>query len=614
MQLVFLWMDSGKGLIRDLSLQFSPLHPCMYDASSMVLRREQAGTELNIFSEYAPPVTNVSVLVGENGSGKTSIMREIYELLRHRSKTCQFLALYYGKGSKDNLNHEGYYWWSNIQKVNNDNNCPFTIEGFGNDIFVELSDEDVEDDFFIVRYTDVLSLSEYAKRDSLPTRNSCDLTMSYRLLGELEQQGGFVDRQNQDVVMQLYHTETERQIIALNQNVPVSLKSLEIIPCSEMNMEELEALSLRKGNRWEGFGASNSYDIKKKACDLCEEVVATINSWEDLSAVDVFIRSVVYTYLRHVIGRYGIYSDEEMGTGIPAAIKREINVPLIFLRDKLALRSQYQSCTCMENLFRETFESVGVPFNPNQFISNLMCFAKWLLDSGNVRYDHNDGRFYVDIEKASRDKLLEAFRCYKNSIGQYGEVVTFEFNMSSGERAFFNLFAYMNHARNQMDHFFSKSKYPYFALSIYNLIPCCKFCNSSLKLSKDFHNPKTATPYEISYNDCFKFFCEKKNGKWMIRVKEDEKYGVCVSEMLKIFLIKERYQHHTDIVNDYLNKQKEYSGRLLENIKKVYPSEYICYFLSDYFGYPLKVEDIDKNVLNKFKRDLAENLLDHQLM
>lgn len=31
--------------------------------------------------------------------------------------------------------------------------------------------------------------------------------------------------------------------------------------------------------------------------------------------------------------------------------------------------------------------------------------------------------------------------------------------------------------RPQYDHYFPKSKYPYLALSMYNLIPCCSICN-----------------------------------------------------------------------------------------------------------------------------------------
>lgn len=168
--------------------------------------------------------------------------------------------------------------------------------------------------------------------------------------------------------------------------------------------------------------------------------------------------------------------------------------------------------------------------------------------------------------------------------------------------------------RGDLDHFLPKSEYPYFALSIYNMIPCCKFCNSSLKSSKEFMNTETATPYEVSYNDCFKFLGVKEKNKWTIQIRKDGNTGECVSEILKIFLIRERYQHHTDIVKDYLKKQKEYSDRLVEKIKNAYPNGHVCSFLSDYFGYPLKAEDIDKNVLNKLKRDLAEGLLHHSLM
>ena len=451
MQLVFLWMDADRGLIRDLNLQFSPQHPCVYDMTTSVLKRERAKSD-HIFSEYAPPVTNVSVLVGENGSGKTSIMREIYELLRRKSKTCQFLALYYGKGSKDKLNHEGYYWWSNIKSEGDGRSGrPFTTEGFENDKFIELDNEDVEDEFFIVRYTDVLSLSEYAKRDSIHTDNSCDLTMSYRILKELEYKRRAVDRSNYDAMLQLYHTETEWQIRALDLKIPVSVKSLEIIPCVKIDVNELKNQTRNQTMKWEEFDVTNSHSIKGKARKLCERVVLTINSWEDLSRTDVLIKSIVYTYLRHVIVRYDLYGEEEMGTGVPAAIKREVNAPLIYWRDNLALKPKYKNLDEIENMLKKSFESVGVPFAPNTFISNLMCFIEWIMNSGDVDYDKNVDKFLVDVEKVHSDKLLEAFQSYKNSIGQYGEAFAFELNMSSGERAFSNLFAYMYYARSKME-------------------------------------------------------------------------------------------------------------------------------------------------------------------
>lgn len=50
--------------------------------------------------------------------------------------------------------------------------------------------------------------------------------------------------------------------------------------------------------------------------------------------------------------------------------------------------------------------------------------------------------------------------------------------------------------RPTLDHFYPKHKYPYLALSLYNLIPSCHPCNSSLKGQKDFYKNEHLHPYE----------------------------------------------------------------------------------------------------------------------
>lgn len=50
--------------------------------------------------------------------------------------------------------------------------------------------------------------------------------------------------------------------------------------------------------------------------------------------------------------------------------------------------------------------------------------------------------------------------------------------------------------RPALDHFFDKSKYPLFGLSIGNLIPSCHHCNSTLKGSKDFVRNEHLNPLE----------------------------------------------------------------------------------------------------------------------
>lgn len=49
--------------------------------------------------------------------------------------------------------------------------------------------------------------------------------------------------------------------------------------------------------------------------------------------------------------------------------------------------------------------------------------------------------------------------------------------------------------RPEFDHFFDQDDYPLLALSIYNLIPSCKTCNSTLKHTKKFTLPDYVHPY-----------------------------------------------------------------------------------------------------------------------
>ncbi|WP_336663717.1 hypothetical protein [Kurthia gibsonii] len=50
--------------------------------------------------------------------------------------------------------------------------------------------------------------------------------------------------------------------------------------------------------------------------------------------------------------------------------------------------------------------------------------------------------------------------------------------------------------RGTLDHFIDKAKYPIFSISIYNLIPSCKVCNSDFKGSKEANIENNYTPFE----------------------------------------------------------------------------------------------------------------------
>lgn len=50
--------------------------------------------------------------------------------------------------------------------------------------------------------------------------------------------------------------------------------------------------------------------------------------------------------------------------------------------------------------------------------------------------------------------------------------------------------------RPTLDHFYPKSEYPYLGLSLYNLVPSCQTCNSSLKGQINFGDTDHLHPYE----------------------------------------------------------------------------------------------------------------------
>lgn len=57
----------------------------------------------------------------------------------------------------------------------------------------------------------------------------------------------------------------------------------------------------------------------------------------------------------------------------------------------------------------------------------------------------------------------------------------------------------------EIDHFFPKSRMPFFSLSFYNLIPSCGYCNAYEKRDKDYCITTHVNPYFESFNEIYRF-------------------------------------------------------------------------------------------------------------
>lgn len=114
--------------------------------------------------------------------------------------------------------------------------------------------------------------------------------------------------------------------------------------------------------------------------------------------------------------------------------------------------------------------------------------------------------------------------------------------------------------RSELDHYVPKAKFPMFALSFYNLIPSCHFCNASIKHVKELSVDKHIHPYIESDAD-FSFVYKMSEGKIDLSYQNDADKKV--ENTCEFFRLKEIYQSHVDIAERYYKEAGEFSKSLL---------------------------------------------------
>lgn len=163
--------------------------------------------------------------------------------------------------------------------------------------------------------------------------------------------------------------------------------------------------------------------------------------------------------------------------------------------------------------------------------------------------------------------------------------------------------------RADLDHFFPKKQYPYFSMSLYNLVPSCKFCNSSFKGTKEF-NIDDIHPYEENFGDYFKFYLDtiKEKGKLKITVEKEDNSRM--NNYFEIFPIEDLYQYHENQAFELVDKRIIYSdsyiNELYEKNKDIFCSEE--HIKSLIIGYIPDKKNLNDEVLGKFRRDICQQL------
>lgn len=174
------------------------------------------------------------------------------------------------------------------------------------------------------------------------------------------------------------------------------------------------------------------------------------------------------------------------------------------------------------------------------------------------------------------------------------------------------------------DHFYEKSIYPYFAISLYNLIPCCDYCNSKLKNTLDTYKESILNPYLEGFENNVRFEIEIKDSLLNINniniilvirkefkeqnINKEKKYFIekCCNSDKKLAITNIYNACHKDLAIELYNKCKIYNNKAyITSFKKILKLQKNPYSVEQLlFGNIFNPYNDLKEPLSKFKRDI----------
>lgn len=186
--------------------------------------------------------------------------------------------------------------------------------------------------------------------------------------------------------------------------------------------------------------------------------------------------------------------------------------------------------------------------------------------------------------------------------------------------------------RPELDHFYNQNQYPFFAVSFFNLIPCCHICNSNLKGSKEFKFETHLHPYDNGLDDLVDFTVKLDEGidyvnallhnpellsiKLKINGVKKQEYKRAdfksllykINNSKRVFKLKTLYNTHTDHVGEIIVKSLLYNNDSIESLYKGFPNLFSnkedvkSLIYSNY----VDAENMDKRVLGKLTKDIVK--------
>lgn len=181
-------------------------------------------------------------------------------------------------------------------------------------------------------------------------------------------------------------------------------------------------------------------------------------------------------------------------------------------------------------------------------------------------------------------------------------------------------------SRPQFDHFLKKDKYPFFALSFYNLVPSCALCNSgALKGSKLFSHKTHLHPFIDSIDKVYQFRTKVNAVDFLVsgadfelkmvlcdKVKATDPLAKKAKKNLEVFALNDRYRYHKDIAEAVIKNSHIYCNTTISDLyqsfkigkKSIFSSELEIKELI--VGNFLNPDNFHQRIHSKLVRDIAD--------
>ena len=168
-------------------------------------------------------------------------------------------------------------------------------------------------------------------------------------------------------------------------------------------------------------------------------------------------------------------------------------------------------------------------------------------------------------------------------------------------------------ATAQLDHFFDKKTYPYFAVSVCNLVPSCQTCNQRKSTQQnDIYHPfvnsfNSDVKFKLKINDT-EFYNKTDSIEIKRKIIENEEK---VKSHIETFNIDSLYNEHKDIVLELIQKAQIYNESYIDELMQNYEGTIFknredlmrlitCGYVTD--------EELHKRPLSKLIKDISEEL------